>query len=348
MNSLAADRRRGFSLVELLVVIVVIAVLIALLVPAVQQAREAARRTECRNNLLLVGRALHNYHDDFNTFPPGYVINPNGAYLGWGWGAMLLPYEEVTPTINQVYSRFNGGLQAGPNLSAFGDNCRLMHCPSDSGSRRLGHVAVVTVNVIDGVVTSRTTDVVNHYTRSTYFANAGYLQADVGGIAADASGEPTSFDPHLNTGSLGHSGTSFSMAHRYCDQSNFRGMFGQNSWVKIGDVKDGTANTLMVGERYTPKNAAAGAVGHGTWVGVPDCSTAAGLAMALGDTAVRVNAGVRTRAETTGFGSQHTGGAHFVFADGAVRFIPDTIDIRLYRGLSIIDDGVPSNFCDDF
>jgi len=93
---------RGFTLIELLVVIAIIAILIALLLPAVQQAREAARRTQCKNNLKQLGLALHNYHDTFNTFPPAHTRtqadNPGtGALTGWrGFSAhaMMLPYIE--------------------------------------------------------------------------------------------------------------------------------------------------------------------------------------------------------------------------------------------------------------
>src|SRR3954453_5885920 len=102
MNLKLRDRR-GFTLIELLVVIAIIAVLIALLLPAVQQAREAARRTQCKNALKQIGLAFHNYHDSFNTFPPGCiarqpVVNSGGGAststeIGlWGWGAMILPY----------------------------------------------------------------------------------------------------------------------------------------------------------------------------------------------------------------------------------------------------------------
>ncbi len=99
--------RRGFTLIELLVVIAIIAILIALLLPAVQQAREAARRTQCKNNLKQIGLALHNYHDVFNSFPIGNRTSGVGEG-GWGgsfWMA-LLPYIDQAPLYNQL--TFNG------------------------------------------------------------------------------------------------------------------------------------------------------------------------------------------------------------------------------------------------
>jgi len=90
---LSRARRRAFTLIELLVVIAIIAVLIALLLPAVQQAREAARRTQCKNNLKQIGLALHNYHDTNNVFPPALCLTLSGADFGqWGPQARLLPY----------------------------------------------------------------------------------------------------------------------------------------------------------------------------------------------------------------------------------------------------------------
>jgi prepilin-type N-terminal cleavage/methylation domain-containing protein/prepilin-type processing-associated H-X9-DG protein len=145
----------GFTLIELLVVIAIIAILIALLLPAVQQAREAARRTECKNKLKQLGLAMHNYHDVHKTFPPGVIGRPGGAgwstrcsfksngaaignndYRAWGWGVFVMPFLDQAPLYNilqpdgckmpDATATFNGTMPLNQPVPAF-------RCPSDTG-----------------------------------------------------------------------------------------------------------------------------------------------------------------------------------------------------------------------
>ncbi len=145
-------RKRAFTLIELLVVIAIIAILIALLLPAVQQAREAARRSTCRNQLKQLGLALHNYHDAFNVLPysanaPGHMGTVAGAQVKNQQGyVLLLPYIDQAPLYNTInhsaaMGTWNpaGGTLAGgativaPNAAAGGTKLTLLLCPSDDG-----------------------------------------------------------------------------------------------------------------------------------------------------------------------------------------------------------------------
>ena len=133
-------RRGGFTLVELLVVVGAIAVLIALLLPAVQQAREAARRSQCKNNLKQLGLAVHNYHDTHRCFPPEMISPPAPASMNfsWGWGAIILPYVEQPG----LYGQLRPGHGPLPNATTTypgGDALlqqplAVMICPSDTGA----------------------------------------------------------------------------------------------------------------------------------------------------------------------------------------------------------------------
>jgi len=136
-------RRPGFTLIELLVVIAIIAILIALLLPAVQQAREAARRTQCRNSLKQIGLALHNYHDNFNVFPSGTVARWNAADTtlygyGWTWHSKILPYVDQAPLYNQISDTMgsdSGDINSPDMILAGGTAMPVFMCPSQpSGS----------------------------------------------------------------------------------------------------------------------------------------------------------------------------------------------------------------------
>ena len=125
-------RRRAFTLIELLVVIAIIAVLIALLLPAVQQAREAARRTQCRNNMHQIGLALHNYHDTHMIFPPGVTKTyPNRSMPGGTtWMTMILPFVDEAA----LYNAYNSNLPNydPPNTTVSRQILNQYLCPSDA------------------------------------------------------------------------------------------------------------------------------------------------------------------------------------------------------------------------
>ena len=131
-------RARGFTLIELLVVIAIIAILIALLLPAVQQAREAARRSQCKNNLKQLGLAMHTYHDVHLMFPLSEMshFTPNSvAYdgTGFGWSAFILPFIDQAPLYNQF--NFNVPIPGTTNQPLVANVVPVAHCPSDTQAR---------------------------------------------------------------------------------------------------------------------------------------------------------------------------------------------------------------------
>lgn len=136
--------RRGFTLVELLVVISIIGVLIGLLLPAIQRVRESGNLISCKNNLKQIGLAMHNYYDSHGTFPVGYhdpTIWPqldNGP--GWGWGAYLLPYLEQAELYREIDFTLDVGDPA--NAAVRTTFLKSFFCPSDE--------MVTTFDVTDG------------------------------------------------------------------------------------------------------------------------------------------------------------------------------------------------------
>jgi prepilin-type N-terminal cleavage/methylation domain-containing protein len=142
---LKSFRRLGFTLIELLVVIAIIAILIALLLPAVQQAREAARRTQCRNNLKQFGLALHNYHDNFKVFPYRQGDDADGAWPESYWecmsaGVLLAPYLDQAPLFNQITAQAttNSNLRPWDNNPLFRTDVPAFLCPSDVNTNIAG------------------------------------------------------------------------------------------------------------------------------------------------------------------------------------------------------------------
>lgn len=286
--------KRGFTLIELLVVIAIIGVLVALLLPAVQQAREAARRSQCKNNLKQIGLALYNYHESHRVLPPGYVSlfdgSGNDLGPGWGWGSFLLPQLDQSPAYNQV--NFNVGVEQAGNATIRILRLPVVLCPSDSASLWTAWKRDPTT----GTDISQICDL----------APANYV------------GMFGTFEPGVDGD----------------------GTFYRNSRVGFQDIRDGTSQTIVVGER-------AFALGEATWTGavtgavlVADSSDGVGTgppeynaSLVLGHNGDGFSPGDR-RSHVNQFYSQHTGGVHFLFGDGHVGLLSSSLNYGVYRALA--------------
>ena len=307
-------RQRGFTLIELLVVIAIIAVLIALLLPAVQQAREAARRTQCKNSLKQIGLAMHNYHDVFNQLPPGYIAKIPGNIVSsekslWSWSAFILPYIDQAPLYNQITPGtvlLENALVSFPG--ALQTKIAMFRCASDTGPNLN--------NYIDNVNTAGSTTTNNY--------NANVVDSNGNTVAITTSNYVMVSGPADST----------TPAVRDPSQSLKEplGVGFQNSFVGFRDITDGTSNTLMVGERaWSYKGRVLGAAtmfGFSASVDDPGASSnikTAGI-NAIGLTYNGINATLGIQHDRRGFSSSHVGGAHFLLCDGSVHFISENID----------------------
>jgi len=316
------SRRDGFTLIELLVVIAIIAILVALLLPAVQQAREAARRSSCKNNLKQIGLALHNYHDVHNVFPPGWIGARNNAHhtglesddvtnfrSGFGWATMLLPAMEA----GNLYDRFNFDEPVADQLATANVNEPFLdeaiptfQCPSDPKPD--------TFLCQEGE------------TNEVTMATANYM-----GVFGVSELEECEIDGDATKDEF---------------QCRGEGALYHNSRVKFRDITDGTSNAIVVGERttyYENLNTRADPY-YGTWPGiVPNSEEAAERILAHAfhppNWALRADSSGNSLGHPGDFGSSHKGGAQFVLGDGSVRFISENIDEVTFQRLGMIADG---------
>jgi prepilin-type N-terminal cleavage/methylation domain-containing protein len=304
------QRKRGFTLIELLVVIAIIAILISLLLPAVQQAREAARRTQCKNNLKQIGLALHNYHDTSNSLPSGSIVLLNAAgttYFGhgWTWHASILPYMDQANMYAQIQGPNNGGL--GSELGG-----------TTSAKQRLAGQTVMSVfwcpsqpDVTQGVQKGG-------YSPSNYNGNMGTLigyNGDncYGGSVTNAAGM---------------------RAPGGCMNAN--GIFFISSSVRFRDVTDGLSNTIFVSEVIDSGGDANMLGGGGSdrkhcFSGGADSNPPTEMSEYL--IAAESNDPINRYTEEAA-GSYHVGGAQFSLGDGSVRFISENISMTIYQGIS--------------
>lgn len=320
-----ARMKRAFTLIELLVVIAIIAILIALLLPAVQQAREAARRTQCKNNMKQLGLALHNYHDVFNMFPyasnaAASTVNNNASMPMYknqtGW-VMLLPYFEQSALYasidhNAAMGRWaNGGSKplasGGPttaNAAASAVKLIALLCPSDSGRQ--------TFPGFDGNYGCETGI-------ASYKSNYGF----------SASGQPSTLWSNLGQAT--------------------RTMFGAQSNTNMRDLTDGTSNTVAIAE--TTLNVYDGITG--SWACNQHVGNGLDFANLNGQRKINdwdccgwgpgTPWSIKNPAGTLGewgtVGSLHTGGVQVLLGDGSVRFISENLDATTRQRLGYISDG---------
>jgi prepilin-type N-terminal cleavage/methylation domain-containing protein len=322
--------RRGFTLIELLVVIAIIAILIALLLPAVQQAREAARRSTCKNNMKQIGLALHNYHDALRVFPMGV-----GAHGKPNWRVFILPYLDQAPLYNQL--SINGaGFYAHSPAPPSGQTSPA----GFSGNTILRDLALPVYNCPSSV--------------NQNFANASNLSyqsmtvhyVGISGATPDPAGRS-----NVCTGDFNNASSN------YCKN----GLMLAFESARIRDCTDGTSNTVIVAEqsgRVNNRDISANALGawHGIannpWnAGTPFPFTSApGGTYPAGITTVRYSpnsfrtSGAPSPAAShysfnTVLNSMHVGGIHALLADGSVRFISDNLNFTTLTQLCAKDDG---------
>lgn len=341
-----ARTRVGFTLVELLVVIAIIGILVALLLPAIQAAREAARRTQCINNLKQQGLALQNYHDTLGSFPPALLNSgrtSSGTTASWGYPegvrnhtgwVLMLPYMEQQNLANQLVfehatstSNPRAGTGAVPsntpeaqaNVRVLSERLEVLECPSHPDAGK---------NSTYGGVTSTHFYARRNAKRTSYLFSSGYY---------------TDYDPPWKI--------------RFDHPSYTRrlGAFGNNDGVAIETIEDGTSCTLAIGEGAGGGGGRTKTSSHyGPWglQGLHTCCHGRVVAYSnvtyhpshavdwtINAIWTTANPDPKGRSYAWVFNSFHPGGANFVLCDGSTHFLADSIDYGVLLRLAFIADG---------
>jgi prepilin-type N-terminal cleavage/methylation domain-containing protein/prepilin-type processing-associated H-X9-DG protein len=286
--------RSGFTLIELLVVIAIIGVLIGLLLPAVQKVRAAANVTVCKNNLKQIGLALHNYHDTTGVFPPGYR------------SSFTSQSDDDGP--------LGGNVDLGPGWGWAAAILNRLEQDNISNS------VDMTVSMLTVQSKAMTSTPVKVYLCPSDPGVSTFLVRDKFGL------------PLTNVARANYVGM-FGFGEPTDDTGNGEGMFFNNSRIRIADITDGLSNTFAVGERASTLAMAAwaGAVPNGIVVnqsGVPGSVPGEAGVFTVGHTGTVIEGQTPNNGlgYVDDFSSLHTGGVNFLFADGSVHFIANTIN----------------------
>jgi prepilin-type processing-associated H-X9-DG protein len=280
--------------VELLVVIAIIGILVSLLLPAVQAARESARRTQCKNHLKQIGLGLHMYHDTQGSFPTGAAISS-----GLSWRVFILPFIEQ----DNLFQQFNlspGPWNGGTNKEGPGkmihalQRISIYNCPSVPENLAVNG----TSQLGDG--------------RQTY-------TSDYHGVAGPKGTNPTNTNAYLvDANPAGQGGFAR------------QGILGRDSKALFATITDGTSNTLLVGEVSILWNGKVLASDGADWVRGIGPAAMNGMASCR-NVQNAINTPYNGIFNDISFGSRHPGGAQFVYGDGSVRLVRDTIDLVVYK-----------------
>lgn len=297
-------RRQAFTLVELLVVIAIIAMLVTLLLPAVQAAREAARRTQCSNNIRNISLGLQNYHSASNSFPPGFDSQPRREEA-WGWTTYTLPfleeqsiYDALGVNEQRLADFFKNNKPGSPNWAVAITPLEIFRCTTDTTPPLLPGKG-------EGARHFRGNNTPTNYEppTSNYMGSKGFH---------DNRCPPNDTTACKNTG-----------------------IFFGDSKVTIAKITDGTSKTFLLGERDRRCKS-------GTWIGArnPPGAGMFGSYMLIARTGIRFNFPLTGKHNTCteGFSSPHDAGGNFAFCDGSVHFISNDIDSNNGRG------GYPNQF----
>ncbi|MDZ7616892.1 MAG: DUF1559 domain-containing protein [Patescibacteria group bacterium] len=300
--------QRAFTLVELLVVIAIIGILISLLLPAVQSAREAARRLQCSNNLKQLALALHVYHASNSVLPPGGYRDGNQL----AWHTRILPHIEQAA----LYDKIDWRDTYGNNLNRmYNDAVPMFWCPSTNERAQRG------------AWNSSSRDGVHAYTQH------------YNGVAGAVGTNPVTGAeyPHI-TGAENHPACGGGSDRRGWALG---GVLYTNSTVRLEHVRDGTSNTLAIGERNVGETGWIAGVSNGAnW----PCDSAA-----FKNLEFEINLCVGVPGDATvcsdwwgnsrPFSSMHPGGANFALADGAVTFLSQSTDLAILHALASREGG---------